>query len=118
MTSIDAWRKHVSFFPNFTPTTYSDCVSCSVLDRLSFLIEEPDQPELAASSVLLMSRTKFQERYPSFKLWQKQRDAAQHINLWQTGNALSVLGNLDQDCVSSDTSVELHGITKNPVIFE
>lgn len=112
MTSIDGWPKHVNSFRNSTPTIYSDCVYCSVLDRLSFLIEESDHPELAASSLLLMSRSKFQERYPTFKLWQKQRDAAQHINLWQTGNALSVLGSLDQDCVSSGNSVELHDITK------
>ena len=76
------------------------------------MIEESDQPELAASSVLLMSRSKFEERYPSFKSWQKQRDAAQHINLWQTGNALSVLGSLDQDCISSGTSLELHDLTR------
>ncbi|KAL3131036.1 hypothetical protein ABBQ38_000355 [Trebouxia sp. C0009 RCD-2024] len=107
------WRKDLTAIQN-KPATLARLlgVSHSVLDRLSFLIEESDHPELAASSLLLMSRSKFQERYPTFKLWQKQRDAAQHINLWQTGNALSVLGSLDQDCVSSGNSVELHDITK------
>lgn len=85
---------------------------CSVLDRLSFLLEESDQPELAASSVMLMSRSKFEGRYLGFKPWQQQRNAAQHINLWQSGSALSVLGSLDQDCISSSgPSLELHDMT-------
>ena len=103
--------------PPTPPTTHGgwaqvDCVFCSVLDRLSFLLEESDQPELAASSVMLMSRTKFEDRYVNFKPWQQQRDAAQHVNLWQSGSALSVLGSLDQDCVSTSSSLDLRDITR------
>ena len=89
-----------------------DGVYCSVLDRLSFLLEESDQPDLAASSVMLMSRTKFEDRYASFKPWQQQRDAAQHVNLWQSSSALSVLGSLDQDCVSNSPSLDLQDVSR------
>ena len=57
---------------------------------------------------MLMSRTKFEDRYAGFKPWQIQRDAAQHVNLWQSGSALSVLGSLAQDCVSTSPSLDMH----------
>lgn len=87
---------------------------CSVLDRLSFLLEEPDEPKLAASSVMLMSRAKFEDRFPTFKAWQQQRNATQHVNLWLSRNALPVLGSLDHDWSSSpSTSLDLRNISRN-----
>ena len=63
---------------------------------------------------MLMSRAKFEDRFPTFKAWQQQRNAAQHVNLWQSSNALSVLGSLDQDWSSSPSAtLNLHDISRN-----
>ncbi|DBB02686.1 TPA: hypothetical protein ACH3X3_011644 [Trebouxia sp. C0006] len=71
-------------------------VSHRVIDRLSFLLEHQDLADLAASTIMLMSRSKFATRFEQFEAWQQQRHAAQHINIWQSDNALSLLDSLDQ----------------------
>ena len=93
----------------FEGVTTHKLVPCSVLDRLSFLLEESEQSELAASSVMLMSRAKFEDKFLGFKAWQQQRDTAQHVNLWQSNDPLSVLGSLDQAWASS---MDLHDISR------
>ena len=80
-------------------------MTCRVLDRLSFLIEQQEMPDLAASTVLLMTQSKFMTRFPEFEAWQCHRQAAQHINAWQSGadfnSALAVLSSMDQSDLPS-----------------
>ena len=77
-------------------------VWCRVIDRLAFLLENPELAELGASTVMLMSRAKFQNRFPRYKDWLQQRNAAQHTNAWQASNAMTVLSSLDEQALLPD----------------
>lgn len=57
---------------------------------------------------MLMSRAKFASRFDKFEAWQKQRNAAQHVNMWQSDSALSVLDSLDQRLTSGSFSLGMH----------
>lgn len=60
---------------------------------------------------MLMSRAKFAARFEQFQAWKQKRDAAQHINMWQSGGALSVLSSLDQE-----DSSDLHELKTSLVV--
>lgn len=83
------WRKDL-ISSQQKPATFARLlgVSHKVLDRLSFLLDDPNLSDLAASTVMLMSRAKFATRFEQFQVWQNQRNAAEHINMWQSQNAL------------------------------
>ncbi|KAL0037642.1 hypothetical protein WJX77_005888 [Trebouxia sp. C0004] len=80
------------------PATFARLLGVShrVIDRLSFLMEHLDLADLAASTIMLMSRSKFATRFEQFEAWQQQRHAAQHISTWQSDDALSLLDSLNQ----------------------
>ncbi len=60
---------------------------------------------------MLMSRSKFATRFEQFEAWQQQRHAGQHISIWQSDNALSLLDGLDQPLQLSSGS-ETHSRKK------
>ena len=65
---------------------------------------------------MLMSRSKFATRFEQFEAWQQQRHAAQHISIWQSDNALSLLDSLDPPLRVSPGS-ETHSRTKRDRIL-
>lgn len=81
------------------------------MDRLSFLLEHQDLADLAASTIMLMSRSRFATRFEQFEPWHQQRHAAQHVNIWQSDNALILLDILDQPLQQSSGS-ETHSRKK------
>lgn len=64
---------------------------------------------------MLMSRAKFATRFEQFQLWQNQRNAAEHVNMWQSENALSVLGSLDEH---SPSRIMLHEPKTNTLVIQ
>lgn len=65
---------------------------------------------------MLMSRAKFASRFDKFEAWQKRRNAAQHVSMWQSDSALSVLDSLDQHLNSGSFSFGTHDRQKQILV--
>ncbi|KAA6419272.1 MAG: hypothetical protein FRX49_10796 [Trebouxia sp. A1-2] len=111
------WRKDL-IASQQKPATFARLLGVShrVIDRLSFLLEHQDLANLAASTILLMSRSKFATRFEQFEAWQRQRHAAQHISIWQSDDALSLLDSLDHPLRLSSGS-ETHSRKKEIAVI-
>lgn len=91
------WRKDL-IASQRKPATFARLLGVShrVIDRLSFLLEHLELADLAASTIMLMSRSKFATRFEQFEAWQQQRHAHISTSIWQSDNALSLLDSLGQ----------------------